>query len=160
MCPYIKINPVHALQPIHLRFILILPFYLSQGFPSGLFPSVFPKQNLVIMPLLSNAYLCPARNIVFDFIVHTLSDEEHKSRGLSLCRFLDFPPNSIGLRYLTSTQFSIFGPCSSFKMTDQVSHAYKTTAKFVSVANRKSKDSEPSGSKYCLKLTGPLLLQA
>ena len=46
MCPYIKINPVHTLQPIPLRFILILSFYLRQGFPSGLFPSDFPNKIL------------------------------------------------------------------------------------------------------------------
>jgi hypothetical protein len=45
-------------------------------------------------------------------------------------------------------------------VTDQVSHAYKTTAIVFSVANRKSKYSEPSGRKYSLKLTGSLLLQA
>jgi hypothetical protein len=39
-------NPIHTLNPISLRSILILSFHLSQGLQIGLFPAEFPIKIL------------------------------------------------------------------------------------------------------------------
>jgi hypothetical protein len=43
-----QINPVHSLQTISSRYILILPSYLCLDLPIGLFPRGFPKKILYI----------------------------------------------------------------------------------------------------------------
>ena len=68
---YCQINPVHALQNIPLRFILILHFYLRQGFPSGLFPSVFPNKILYYCRFfLTHTYALPVSMSLISSAIH------------------------------------------------------------------------------------------
>src|SRR5215510_6671766 len=107
-------------QKIH--FIIILPS--SLGFPSGLFPSGFPTNNLCT-PLSSPIRAtCPAHLIILDLTTRTILGEEYRSFSSSLCNFLHSPVTSslLGPNTLLNTLFSnTLSLCSSLNVSDQVS---------------------------------------
>ena len=119
-------------HPTSWRSISILSTHLSLGLPSGLFPSGCPTKTLYT-PLLSLARAaCPAHLILLDFITRTIFGEEYKSLSSSLCSFLHYPVtlSLTGPNILLSTLFSnTLNLRSSLKVSDQVSHLYKTTGK-------------------------------
>jgi hypothetical protein len=123
-------STVHVPHPTSLISILILSSHLRLGIPSGLFPSGFPTKTQYA-PLLSPTHtqgLCLAHFILLHFISRILVGYRPWS---SLSRSLLHSPVTssilvqiIFLRILFSNTLSL---CSFLKMTDQVSHPYKTT---------------------------------
>ena len=114
------------------RSLLILSSHLSLGLPSGLFPSGFPT-NTPHTPLRSSIRAtCPTHLILLEFITRTILGEEYRWLSSSLCSFLRsfvtsslLSPNSL-LNTLFSNTLSLL---SFLKVSDQVSHPYKTTEK-------------------------------
>jgi hypothetical protein len=64
-------------QTISLRSILILPYNLRLGLPSGLFPSSFPTKILYTLLFYHMRATCPTYFIALDLIILIISDEEH-----------------------------------------------------------------------------------
>ena len=104
-------SPIQSIypHPTSWRSILILSTHLRLGFPSGLFPSFFPKT--LYTPLSSPiCATCPAHLILLDFITRTILGEEYKSFSSSLCNLLHYPVTSslLGPNILLNTMFSKF----------------------------------------------------
>ena len=116
------------------RSILILSSHLRLVLPVGLFPSVFPTNNL-FTPLHSPMRAtCPAHLILLDLINRTVLDEHYRSLSSSLCSFLHSPVTSslLGPTIPLSTLYSnTLNVRSSLNVSDQVSHPYKTTDKII-----------------------------
>jgi hypothetical protein len=132
-CPYPEPDqstPQHSI--LSLRSILILSTHLHLGFPGGLFPSVFPTNNLYAFLSFPIRATCPAHLILYLIILIVLG-EEYKSRTSSLCSFLHL--------LVTSSLLSpnLLSTCSqtpsvyvhSLISRDKVSQPYRTTAKII-----------------------------
>ena len=106
------------------RFILILPFLLCLGLPSGLFPSDFPTKTLY-MSFLSHIYATFSNYfIILDFFTQTILVEQYRSLSTSLFSFLNslVTVSLLGPNILLSTLISnTLSPRSYLNMTDQVS---------------------------------------
>ena len=126
-------NPVH-IPTSHLLEIHPNIHPSTPSLPSGLYPSEFPTKTLYI-PLSSPIRAtCPAHLILLDFITRTILGEEYKSFNSSLCNLLHSPVTSslLGPNILLNTMFSnTLSFLSSLKVSDQVSHSYKTTGKII-----------------------------
>ena len=136
-CPYPE--PARSSPYPHIPLpedpsILILSSHLRLAFPSGLFPPGFPTKNLHT-PLPSPiSATCPAHLILLDFITRTILGEQYRSLSFSLCSFLHSLVSSslLGPNILLNTLFSnTLSFLSSFSVSDQVSHPYKTTGKII-----------------------------
>jgi hypothetical protein len=86
-------------------------------------------QNPVYASYLPYTCYMPAHLILLDLITRPILGEQYRSLSLSLCSFLHSPATSsllgpnILLRTLLSNTLSLRSP---LKMSDQVSHPYKT----------------------------------
>ena len=151
----IQSTPPH---PTSWRSILILPSNLGQGHTSGLISSGFPTKKPVYTSTLPIRATCSAHFILLDLITRIILGEEYRSLSSSLRSFLHSPVTSSILRpnilinILSSITLSLR---SYLKVSDQVSHPYKTdkiinlftlTLK-IWIENWKTKDSAPNGSK-------------
>jgi hypothetical protein len=67
-----QLDPVQTPYPTSWRSILILSSYLRLSFPSGLFPSGFPTNNLYTPFLSTIRATCPTHLILLDFITRTV----------------------------------------------------------------------------------------
>ena len=137
--PHLSLSWVTSIQsmPSHASSwtsILVWSFHRHQGLPSSLFPSGFPTKTLYT-PLLSPIRTtCPTLLILLDLTTRTIFDEEYKSLSTSLCSFLHSPVTSslLGPNILLSTLFSNTLNLRSFlNVSDQVSHAHKTSGKII-----------------------------
>ena len=107
---------------------------LHLGLPTGLFPSGFPTKTLYTTLFSSICTTCPDHLILLNFITETVLGEEYWSLSSSLCSFLHSLVTSslLGPNILLNTLFSkTLSLRSSLKVSDQVSHPYKTTGKFI-----------------------------
>ena len=128
-----QINPVHAPHSTSWGTILILSFHLCLGLPIGLFLSGFPTETLYI-PLLSPiSATCLTHHTLLNFITWTLFGDKCRSLSSSLCSFFHSPvTSSLSPNILLNTLFSItLRLCFSPSVSDQVSHPYKTTGRFI-----------------------------
>ena len=121
--------PTFHFPKIHLN---IIP-HLRLRLPSALFPSGFPTKTLYTH-LPSPIHATCLAHLILDFITRTLLGEEYRSFSSSLCSFLHSPItlSLLGPNILLNTFFSnTLILCSSFSVSDQVSHPYKTTGKII-----------------------------
>jgi hypothetical protein len=115
--------PLHNLQTISLRYMLIPSCHLRLRLPRGLLPSGFPTkilQNLLPSPMRAT---CPVHIILLDLICLMKSGGEYKLCSSPLYNFLHSPVISclLGPNFLLNTLLSnTFSLCSSFNVRDQV----------------------------------------
>ena len=136
-----QLHPVPT-TPSHLSKIHLNIIFPSRCWsPHGLFLSGFPTKTLCTTLLSSMRAICPAHLILLDFITRTILGEQYRSLSSSLCNFLHSPvtPSLLGPNILLNTLFSnALSLCSSLNVSDQVSHPYKITGKFIE--NNKNKN--------------------
>ena len=93
----------------------------------------FPHQNPVhASPLAHTRYML--RHLILDLITQTILSVGYRLLSSSLCSFLYSPVSSslLGPNILPSTLLSnILSLRPSLKVSDQVSHPYKTTGKII-----------------------------
>ena len=135
-CPYREAarSSPYPPHPTSWRSILILSSLLHLGLPSGLFPSGLPTKTLYTTLLSPVRATCPAHLILFYFITRKIFGDQYRSLSSSLCSFLHSSVTSslLATNTLLNTLFSnTLSPRSSLNVSDQVSHPYKTTGKFI-----------------------------
>ena len=129
-------SPIQSIypHPTSWRSVLILSTHLCLGLHSGPLPSGFPT-NTLYNPLSSPIRATwPAHLILLHFITRTILGEEYKSFSSSLCNLLHSPVTSsfLGPNILLNTMFSnTLSFLSSRRVSDQVSHPYKTIGKII-----------------------------
>ena len=124
----------YPLNPTSWRSILILSSHLRLGPPSRFFPSSFPTKTLYTTLFSPIRATWPAHLIPLDFITRTILGEECRSLSSSLFCFLHslLTSSLLGPNILLNTLFSnTFSLHSSFNVSDQVSHPYKTKGKII-----------------------------
>ena len=130
-----QINPVHAPPQPTSWICILLSSHLRLRLPSGLFPSGFLSKN-PYAPLISVRAVYPAHLVLLDFITRIIFGEEYRSLTFLLCRFLQslVTWSLLGPNILLSSLFSNnLSLRPSLNVSDQVSHAYKTTGKIIVV---------------------------
>ena len=145
----IQFIPPH---PTSSRSILILSSQLRLSLPIGLFLSGF-LTNTLYTPLLSPMRATWPAHFILDFITRTILGEDYGSFSSSLCSFLQYPTSSLlGPNIPISTLFSnTLCRRSSFNVSDQVSHPYKTTGKItvLYILIFKFLDSKLEDKRFC-----------
>ena len=128
-------NPVHipTSHLLEIRRNIIHPSTprSPQWSPSLRFPHQDPIRPSLLSPIRAT---CPAHLILLDFITRTVLREEYKSFSSSLRNLLHSPATSslLGPNILLNTMFSnTLSFLSSRRVSDQVSHPYKTTGKII-----------------------------
>jgi hypothetical protein len=109
-------------------------------------PKIYSRSSLWSLPLgfptktFHIFLICPicatfsAHLILFDLNTITIYDEANILKGFSLCSLLQPPATSfpLGPNIIHNTLFSkTLNLCSSFKVSGQVSHPYKTRSKII-----------------------------
>ena len=134
-CPSLsQLDPVHTPHPSSWRSILILSSHLRLGLPTGLFPACFPTKTLYTPHPSPIRATFPAHFMIFYFITRTILGEQYISISSSLYGFLHSLVTSflLGPNILLSILFSdTLSLRSSFNVSDQVSHPYKTIGKII-----------------------------
>ena len=113
---------------------LILSSHLRLGLPSRLFPSGFLTKFLYAPRFFPIRASCPAHLILLYFITRITFGEEYRSLRSSLCSFHNFTATSslLGPNILLSFLFAnAFSLRSSLKVSDHISHPYKTKGKII-----------------------------
>ena len=113
-------NAVHNLRPIPSKSVLILSTQLCLSLPNGLISSGFLTKGLPVL----RPYAChmPVHPTAIDLIALRVFGEQYKSRGFSLCTFLQpaVPCSLVRSKIFLSTLFpNTTNPCFSLHVEDQ-----------------------------------------
>ena len=126
-----QISPYPTSHFLKIHLNIILPTTLSS--PSDLFPSGFPTNTLHTSFFSHIVSTCPA-HLILDVITRTILSKEYRSLSSTLCNFLHSPVTSSLLdpNILLSILFwNTLNLSSTLKVSDQVTHPYKRTGKFI-----------------------------
>ena len=124
---------MHPLLSHFRKSILILSSHLWLGLPSGLFPSGFPTKTLYA-PILSRlCATCSTHVILLNLITWIISGEEYRSEATHYVVFsTPITSSLLGPNILLNILFSnTLSLHSSLRVSDQISHPYKTTGKII-----------------------------
>jgi hypothetical protein len=109
-------------NPVSPRSTLIVPSHLRLALSYGLFPFVFPTNNVYTFLFSPIRATCLAHHILLDLFIQIIFSEEYKSRSSPRCSFLQ-PPVTLslfGLNILLSTLFTnTLSLCSSLNVSQQ-----------------------------------------
>jgi hypothetical protein len=111
------------------KSVLILPFHLRLGLPSGLFPSGIPIKTLYTSLLCVLRATCSAHLILLDLIIRTIFGEEYRSLSSSFRSFL----HSLVHNFLSTLISKTLSLLSSLNITDQDLHPYKKRYNYICV---------------------------
>jgi hypothetical protein len=120
-------------HPTSWRSILILSSHLRLGLPSGL-SLRFPHRNPVQTSPFPHTCYMPAHLNLLDFITRKILGKEYRPFSSKLCNFpyCPFTSSLLGPNILLSTLFSnTLSLRSSFNVSDQFSHPYRTKGKII-----------------------------
>jgi hypothetical protein len=123
-----QIKTVNALRT-NLRHILIIPYYLSLGLPSGLLPSGSSTKTQCIFSLPIRA-TCRAHRTLISFISRIVFGVEYKPYSSLLCSFLQ-PPVTANLLapnifLSTPTPYEYKGNCKhSLNLRSVIRHMWQ-----------------------------------
>jgi hypothetical protein len=134
ICPHSELHQSGpCLHAKSWRSILTLSFHLCWAFQVVSFFR-FPYQNPVCSSLLHKLAKYPAYLVLPDSITPIKFGKDYRSLSSSLCSFLHSPVTSFLLDpniLLNSLLSETLNLRSSFDVSDQLSHPYKTTGKII-----------------------------
>ena len=134
VCILKQLGSVHTPTSQFLKIQLNIILLSTPGYPKCSLSLRILHQNPEYTPLSSIRTTCTTHLILLDLIARTILFEQHRSLSSSLCSFLhSFVTSSIiGPNIFLSGLFSsTLNLRSSLNVSDQFSHAYKTTGKII-----------------------------
>ena len=155
ICPYpepARSSPYHHILLPEILLKIFLPS--MSGSPKWSLSLRFPHPNPVYASRLPHMCYMPAHLILLDFTTRTILGTEYRSLSSSLCNFLHSLVTSplLGPNILRNTLFSnTLSLCSSFSVSDRVSHPYKTTGRIIVlyISIFKFLDSKLEDKRFC-----------
>ena len=102
-------------MPSHHRFlrsILLLSLHLHQRLPGGLPSLGFSTKPLYVFVLSPIRATCSAYLILVESITRMIIGESHKSRGSTLCIFIESSLHHLGLNIFLGTVFTDTSACA------------------------------------------------
>ena len=147
-----QLNPVHTPTSHFLKIHLNIILPSTPVSPSGLFPSGFPTKTLY-MPLLSPHTCYMPRPSHSSWFYHpNVTGWAVQINKLLICSFLNSTLSLLDSNIFLNILFSHTSGLRSFlNVSDQVSHPYKTTGKFIVlyILSFKFLDSELEDRRFC-----------
>ena len=135
-CPYLepaRSSPYHHIPPPEDSYQYYPPIY-SWVFQVVSFPQAFPLKRCINRSFSPIRATRPSHLTLLYLITQIILGHEYRTLSTSLCSCLHSPvsPSLLGPNILLNALFSYtLSLRSSLDVSDQVSHPYKTTGKFI-----------------------------